>query len=77
MKNSIKTSEYIELPKKDFLELLKLYQKIGKILTSQKTKKPTSSLKSLYGIWKKTKITEEEINQAKKSLFKFSSKNTL
>jgi len=77
MKNSMKASEYIKLSKKDFLKLLELYQKIGKILTSQKTKKPTSSLKSLYGIWKKTKITEKEINQAKKSLFKFSSKNTL
>ena len=77
MKNSMKASEYIKLSKKDFLKLLELYQKIGKILASQKTKKPTSSLKSLYGIWKKAKITEKEINQTKKSLFKFSSKNLL
>ena len=61
----------LTLSKGDFLVLLDAYNKIGITLGQIKVKieKP---VKSLYGIWGNANIPEEEINKAKKSLFKTS-----
>jgi len=65
-------SKNITLSKKDYLELLNIYQKLEKILLLPKKKKTFPSLKTLYGIWKGVKVEEKDFEDAKKSLFKTS-----
>lgn len=62
----------ITLSKEDYLKLLEIYHKLEEILASKKKKKVTSSLKTLYGIWKETRIDEKDFKEVKKSLFKTS-----
>jgi len=66
----IKYPKNITLPKEDYLKLLQIYKELEKILVFPKKKKSTSSLKTLYGIWKGIKINENDFEMAKKSLFK-------
>ena len=61
-------TEKITLSKEEYLTLWDAYQKMQKVLG--KKAKTASPLKSLQGIWKNTTITEEDIAQSKKSLFK-------
>lgn len=62
-------AEKITLSKQEYLTLWDAYHKIQKVL--EKKTKATSPLKSLQGIWKNATITEEDIEQAKQSLFKY------
>ncbi|MCG2698443.1 hypothetical protein L6307_05175 [Candidatus Parcubacteria bacterium] len=68
----VKNSNNIVLPKKDYLELLEVYQKLGVILFPKEKKKSASALKTLYGIWQGAKVDEKDFQQAKQSLFKAS-----
>ena len=61
-------AEKITLSKEEYLTLWDAYQKIQKVLG--KKAKTNSPVKSLQGIWGKTVITDEDIEQSKQSLFK-------
>lgn len=64
--------EEISFSQKDYQTLLEPYQKLGEVLISKKKKKGSPFLKTLYGIWKGTKVHEKDFEEAKKSLFKTS-----
>jgi hypothetical protein len=69
-KTLVEKTENITLTKKDYQKLLEAWQKLGEILASQKRKKGSPALKTLYGIWKGVKVNEKDFKEAKKSLFK-------